>query len=156
MTSNARPSGAPEGSASGRAAARSQVQQAAAQHASQVPAQPAADEARLVRPYTVTGGRTRSSAASELPMETLVVCSARGQAAWTELQFERADVVRLCVALQSVAEVSARLHLPLGVARVLVGDLHAEGLLDVHRPLSTHKGPDAALLGKVLDGLQAL
>jgi hypothetical protein len=88
-------------------------------------------------------------------METLVVVNARGQATST-LQFERADVIRLCGGLQSVAEVSARLNLPLGVARVLVGDLHAEGLLDVHLPLSNHTGPDAALLGKVLDGLQAL
>ncbi len=110
---------------------------------------------RLVRPYTVTAGRTRSTGAEELPMETLVVVNARGQAT-RSLQFERADVIRLCGGLQSVAEVSARLGLPLGVARVLVGDLHAEGLLDVHLPLSIHKGPDAALLGKVLDGLQAL
>lgn len=109
---------------------------------------------RLAHPYTVTAGRTRSTGAEELPIETLVVVNARGQAT-RSLQFERADVIRLCGGLQSVAEVSP-LGLPLGVARVLVGDLHAEGLRDVHLPLSIHKGPDAALLGKVLDGLQAL
>lgn len=114
------------------------------------------DGARLVRPYTVTGGRTRSTAKSELPMETLVLASARGRVAVTGLRFERADVVRLCDHLQSVAEVSARLSLPLGVARVLVGDLHAEGLLEVHLPPTARQGPDVSLLGKVLDGLQAL
>jgi hypothetical protein len=109
---------------------------------------------RLVRPYTVTGGRTRSRATTELPMETLV--SARTDAPLSGLRFERADVIRLCASTQSVAEVSAHLKLPLGVARVLVGDLHAEGLLDVHMPVPAASGPDAALLGKVLDGLQSL
>lgn len=115
---------------------------------------PGAD--RLVRPYTMTGGRTRSSSLVELPMETLVVINPKGQRSASSLRFERAQVARLCSGLQSVAEVSARLNLPLGVARVLVGDLHDEGLLDIHLPVPADQGPDAVLLGKVLDGLQAL
>ncbi|HEX7354226.1 MAG TPA: DUF742 domain-containing protein [Mycobacteriales bacterium] len=115
-----------------------------------------ADGVRLVRPYTVTGGRTRSSALDDLPMETLVSATAAGRAGADGLQFERAEVVRLCIDMQSVAEVSAHLKLPLGVARVLVGDLHAEGMLDAHKPVPAHAGPDVDLLGKVLDGLQAL
>ncbi len=110
---------------------------------------------RLVRPYTVTGGRTRSTG-TDLPMETLVTVNDRGRVLAPALRFERADVVALCAAIQSVAEVSARLGLPLGVARVLVGDLHAEGLLDIHRPVLDQAGPDAVLLGKVLDGLQSI
>lgn len=116
----------------------------------------AGEQTRLVRPYTVTGGRTRSASGTDLPMETLVLVSPRGRADTAGLQFERAQVVALCGSLQSVAEVSARLRLPLGVARVLIGDLHAEGWLDVHLPATASTGPDAALLGKVLDGLQAL
>ena len=111
---------------------------------------------RLVRPYTVTGGRTRSRGSADLPMETLISVSSVGRASVAELHFERADIVDLCADMQSVAEVSAHLSLPLGVARVLVGDLHAEGLLDVHMPDPAAAGPDAALLGKVLDGLQSL
>jgi hypothetical protein len=114
------------------------------------------DGVSLVRPYTVTGGRTRSRGTAELPMETLVSISDSGKVKAASLRFERADVLRLCDSMQSVAEVSAHLKLPLGVARVLVGDLHAEGLLDVHMPVPAQTGPDAALLGKVLDGLQAL
>lgn len=112
-------------------------------------------EPRLVRPYTVTGGRTRSSG-TELPMETLLVASDRGRELAAGLRFERADVLSLCREVQSVAEVSARLGMPLGVVRVLVGDLHADGLLDIHTPLPGHTGSDTDLLGKVLDGLQAL
>jgi hypothetical protein len=114
-------------------------------------------EARLVRPYAMTGGRTRSVDGSMLALETLVVVNQFARQAGSTLQFERADVVALCAQWQSVAEVSALLDLPLGVTKVLVGDLHAEGLLDVQPPASgADGGPDAALLGKVLDGLQAL
>jgi hypothetical protein len=115
-------------------------------------------ETRLVRPYAMTGGRTRSVDGRAMPLETLVVVNERAVvAAMAPLQFERADVVALCNTWQSVAEVSARLDLPLGVTKVLVGDLHAEGLLDVQPPTAKPEGgPDAVLLGKVLDGLQAL
>jgi hypothetical protein len=113
-------------------------------------------EVRFLRPYALTAGRTTSHATQELPLETLLMSSPAGRDALDGLNFERADVVRLCGALQSVAEVSAQLALPLGVARVLVGDLHAEGFLDIHLPAAAHHGPDAALLGKVLDGLQHL
>jgi hypothetical protein len=116
---------------------------------------PRSPQPRLVRPYTVTGGRTRSLG-TDLPMETLVSANERGRVLASGLRFERADVVGLCRQIQSVAEVSARLRLPLGVARVLVGDLHAEGLLDIHLPVPAQTGPDVDLLGKVLDGLQAL
>ena len=115
-------------------------------------------ETRLVRPYAMTGGRTRSVDGTTMALETLVVVNEQAvRAAMAALQFERADVVALCNTWQSVAEVSARLDLPLGVTKVLVGDLHAEGLLDVQPPAAQRDGgPDAVLLGKVLDGLQAL
>ncbi len=109
----------------------------------------------LVRPYAVTGGRT-SCGDQDLPLETLLLCNDAGSSAKDGLFFERAEVVRMCAALTSVVEISARLRLPLGVARVLVSDLHAEGLLDVHLPNPRAQGPDEELLGKVLDGLQRL
>lgn len=113
-------------------------------------------EVRFLRPYALTAGRVRSHAAEELPLEALLVANEAGCGALAALKFERADVIRRCRVLRSVAEISAQLHLPLGVARVLAGDLHAEGLLDIHLPAPAHDGPDAALLGKVLDGLQHL
>ena len=57
----------------------------------------------------------------------------------------------------SIAELSAHLSIPLGVARVLVGDMVEEGLLDSHKPaVAAGERPDVALLERVLDGLQAL
>lgn len=107
-----------------------------------------------IRPYALTGGRTRSSA--DLPLETLVKRTAQGASVLPRLALERKRIVELCVEPQSVAEISAHLGVHLGVARVLVGDMKAEGFLDVHRPLPVGERPDIKLLERVLDGLQAL
>ena len=53
-------------------------------------------------------------------------------------------------------EVSARLDLPLGVARVLVADMADEGLVILHRPASPGDRPDLALLERVLYGLRTI
>jgi Protein of unknown function (DUF742) len=55
-----------------------------------------------------------------------------------------------------VAELAARVDLPLGVTRVLVGDLAASGVVTVHRAPSHTGGPNVALLEQVLHGLQRL
>jgi hypothetical protein len=108
-----------------------------------------------VRSYVLTGGRTRSAA--DLPFETLVRVTDRGAAA-SNLTLERKDIVARCVRPLSIAEISAHLHIPLGVARVIVGDMTAEGLLTATTPQHTGAGdrPDLSLLERVLDGLQAL
>ena len=67
----------------------------------------------------------------------------------------RRKIVELCATPQSIAEVSAHLSIPLGVARVLVGDLAAEGLLAV-RDASAAAASDVSLLERVLNGLKAL
>jgi len=107
-----------------------------------------------LRPYAITGGRTRALA--ELPIESMVRTSELGHAERARLALERRTIIELCVTPHSVAEVSALVRLHLGVARVLIGDLAAEGLLAVHRP--DHRGdrPDLRLLERVLHGLQAL
>ena len=57
------------------------------------------------------------------------------------LALERQDIIRQCIGSVSVAEISAHLHLPLGVVRVLVGDMAEEGYSPLHRP---HAGPATA------------
>ena len=57
----------------------------------------------------------------------------------------------------SIAEISAHLSVPLGVARVLVGDMVEEGLLDSQQLETGESGrPDTALLERVLEGLESL
>ncbi len=107
-----------------------------------------------IRPYALTGGRTR--AGTDLPIEAMVSTTPQGQAEAGQLTLERARIVALCATPMSVAEISAHLSLHLGVARVLVGDLASEGYIAVHRPNHVGDRPDLRLLERVLDGLQAL
>jgi hypothetical protein len=108
------------------------------------------DPGPLVRPYALTGGRTRPS--SDLPIETLVAAVGPGD----DQPWERRALLSLCRRPVSVVELAARLPVPLGVARVLVADLAADGLVEVHRPPEQVGGPDVVLLRRVLDGIRAL
>jgi len=110
---------------------------------------------RLVRPYYMTGGRTRP-AHDDLEWETLVSTTALGETSPKVGGVERRAIVSLCRDLLSIAEVSARLDLPLGVARVLIGDMAEQGLVILHRPTTVGDRPDLALLQRVLYGLHQL
>jgi hypothetical protein len=110
---------------------------------------------RLVRPYYMTGGRTRP-AHDDLEWETLVSTTALGATSPKVGGVERRAIVSLCRDLLSIAEVSAHLDLPLGVARVLIGDMAEQGFLILHRPTTVGDRPDLALLQRVLYGLHQL
>ena len=109
-----------------------------------------------VRSYVLTGGRTRGGA--DLPFEALIQVTPAGRASLPRLSLERRDIISQCVGAVSVAEISAYLHLPLGVVRVLVGDMVEEGLVTASAPDYSRTGarPDRQLLERVLDGLQSL
>jgi hypothetical protein len=109
-----------------------------------------------VRPYAWTRGRTRSG--TELQLETLVSTSPRGRDELGLLAFEHRAVAELCEDVRSVAEVAALLSVPLGVAKVLVGDMAGLGLVVVHQTgASSGDVPDLlALMERVLSGLRRL
>ena len=111
--------------------------------------------ARRVRPYTLVGGRTRPS--TEIPLETLVRTTPQGAATLPRLAMERSRIASLCRSPISIAEISAHVGIPLGVARVLVGDMADEGLVDfrVRSPGPADRA-DLELLERVLHGLQTL
>jgi hypothetical protein len=114
------------------------------------------DRTLRVRPYALTGGRTRS--ANDLPIETIVKSTLRGLSMASQLTLEHKRIVTMCVEPLSIAEISAHMHVPLGVARVFVGDMSADGLLETNQLPVARLGdrPDIKLLERVLDGLQAL
>lgn len=115
-----------------------------------------APEASLVRPYTLTAGRT--NAAVNLPLEApLQALASLRHPSWPPNDVRR-SIAQLCVNNPSVAELSARLELPLGVARVLVGDLVASGHLRVLPTLNDRSTRDERreLIGRTLRGLRAL
>jgi hypothetical protein len=113
-------------------------------------------EASLVRPYTLTAGRTDTSV--DLPLEAPVQTLQAALAHEWPPNDVRDKIIQLCIERPSVAEISARLDVPLGVARVLVGDLVMSGYLRVHRTLTEHSTRDERreLIGRTLRGLKAL
>jgi hypothetical protein len=113
----------------------------------------------LVRPYAVTGGRTKPRV--EIAIEALVETTQRGRSSKDGFLQGREQqyIVTLCDGrLQSLAEISAKMQLPLGVARVLVADMAADGMVAVYEPTALD-GNDAVgteLLERVLSGLRKL
>jgi hypothetical protein len=108
----------------------------------------------LVRPYAVTRGRTRAGR-YELDMITLVMTNGFERAG---LEPEAVDIMRMCEYPQSIAEISAKLALPIAVVKVLVTDLIDEGLVVFRSPPSPTQvvSPDRDLLQAVLDGIRRL
>lgn len=115
-----------------------------------------------VRPYALTGGRTRS--AHVLLVETFVA-TIEGPEERPELTTngvaagvmpELRAIVGLCRRMRSVAEISALLHMPLGVVRVLLSDLADQGRIRVYGTGYESAQPDRALLERVLSGLRRL
>src|SRR5262245_59438170 len=110
----------------------------------------------LVRPYAMTGGRTRPR--YQLAIEALVSTTA-DPVRLQGLLPEHQRICHLCREIKSVAEVSALLAIPLGVARILVADLAEAGLVAIHQPGGGREAdgtPDVTLLERVLSGLRKL
>jgi hypothetical protein len=114
------------------------------------------EEPRVVPVYAITRGRTRSIG-HDLPWESMVTATDGGVASLGRLQFEQARIVSFCQHPMSVAEVAAELGVPLGVARVLVSDLNAEGMLTLHVPqLRVNGQPKVEILERLVAGLRAM
>ncbi|MFI9075971.1 DUF742 domain-containing protein [Streptomyces sioyaensis] len=110
----------------------------------------------LVRPYAMTGGRTRPR--YQLAIEALVSTTADPSKMQGQLP-EHQRICHLCREIKSVAEISALLSIPLGVARILVADLAEAGLVAIHQPGGDETAggqPDVTLLERVLSGLRKL
>jgi Protein of unknown function (DUF742) len=108
----------------------------------------------VVRPYAMTGGRTRSR--YELAIEALVITTGVGEDRTPELPLEQQTIAAMCRSVRSIAEIAAGLRVPLGVARVLVGDMADEGFVRVHQQPDRDDAQDLALLERVLSGLRKL
>ncbi|WP_330173641.1 DUF742 domain-containing protein [Streptomyces sp. NBC_01498] len=115
-----------------------------------------------VRPYSLTGGRTRFGhvllvetfvAALDAPDERRELASG---ALTSRVMPEMRAIVELCRRMRTVAEVSALLKMPLGVVRVLLSDLADQGRIRVYGTGHGSDHPDRALLERVLGGLRRL
>ena len=113
-------------------------------------------EPDLVRPYTLTSGRTDTTV--DLPVEAPIQTLQSALSHHWPSGDVRGRICQLCIGSPSVAEISANLDLPLGVARVLVGDLVVSGYLRVQTTLTDRSSADERrdLIGRTLRGLRAL
>ncbi|WP_040833327.1 DUF742 domain-containing protein [Nocardia brevicatena] len=113
-------------------------------------------EPSLVRPYSLTAGRTRPKV--ELALEALVASHPTAFERQFELSNIETSIVELCRESPSVAELAARLELPIGVARVLVADLIEAGHVRVSATLKDDSSDDERreLIERVLSGLRRI
>ncbi|HEX5400759.1 MAG TPA: DUF742 domain-containing protein [Pseudonocardiaceae bacterium] len=113
------------------------------------------DEAAMVRPYAWTRGRTKAN--YDLKLETLISTTDLGQDETLLPQLEHRAVSSLCRYPLSVAEVAAKLSIPLGVARVILSDMAELGLISIHRTFADDDiAAHLVLMERVLSGLRRL
>lgn len=110
---------------------------------------------RVVRPYVLTGGRTRT-AGPILPLDATVLTTASADTRPVPDTPEMIRILELGAAPTAIAELAGRLTLPVGVVRVLVGDLDAIGAVTVTPPTALGAAHDVELLERLLDGIRAL
>ncbi|MFD1543782.1 DUF742 domain-containing protein [Nonomuraea guangzhouensis] len=120
-----------------------------------------ADES-LVRPYTITGGRTTSER-DDLTLITLLTAipevSSETRHGRRRLQPEHRAILAMCKRPLAVAEVASALNLPASVTKILIGDLIDASQLRAQPPLAFAKAgglPGMAILEAVRDGLRNL
>lgn len=115
----------------------------------------------VVRPYAMTRGRTSNAAETKIDLIALVITEAEAGDGGAQddhtLSPEHLDIVERCqLQAVSVAELAADLDLPVGVVRVLVGDLLEGAHVQLHQPVPPAELVDASILREVINGLRAL
>ena len=109
----------------------------------------------VVRPYALTKGRTLPSGEQSFGLIDLVVATGERPPAHFRPGPEHRRILGLCRRPTPVADVISEIDLPIGVVRVLLGDLAGEGMLRVILTQS-EPGTEQRLLRMVLDGLESL
>ncbi|WP_082126565.1 DUF742 domain-containing protein [Allosalinactinospora lopnorensis] len=107
-----------------------------------------------IRPYTFTGGRTRSR--HPLMVQTLVSVADAGATPPTNLLPESQNIYRMCRETRSVAEIAAELKIPMGVTQVLLSDLADQGHVYIHPTITGHSPSENQVLERALRGLERL
>jgi Protein of unknown function (DUF742) len=114
------------------------------------------DAGPVVRLYALTRGRTRPAGQEPLDLIDVVRVTGRVPAGAFRPAPEHRRMLNLCRRPVSIADLASEIDLPVGVVRVLLGDLIEQRLIKVYRSASGEAATDERLLRKLLDGLQAL
>jgi hypothetical protein len=113
------------------------------------------DAGPVVRPYAVTKGRV-APAGNEFDLVAFVVATMPEIPATAHLLPEHHAIVAASWEPTAVVELSSKLDLPLGVVRVLLGDLRSAGLISLYEPPAATQPHDVDVLEAVVNGLRAL
>ncbi|MDG4789528.1 DUF742 domain-containing protein [Micromonospora sp. WMMD1102] len=115
------------------------------------------DAGPVVRPYTVTGGRVQPSA-GRFDLMAFVVAGPPDETGGdgAQPQPEQRAIIARAQQPITVADLAADLNLPVGVVRVLLGDLLGSGRISMYDPPTSRQFPDDDILKAVVDGLRAL
>jgi Protein of unknown function (DUF742) len=108
----------------------------------------------VVRPYALTGGRTRPSG-EKVDLMSLVSAAGESPADPMSIEPEQREVLRLCKRPTSVADLASDVDLPLGVVRILLADMRERGLVTIRQP-TVSRLTDPRILKEVADGLRRL
>jgi Protein of unknown function (DUF742) len=116
------------------------------------------DGGPVVRPYAVTGGRTEPANDEVLDLVAVVMAIRGGDTDEDDPERtpEHRKILALCGRQATVADIAAGLSLPVGVVRVLLGDLITSGAVRVVRQRPAGQHPDTNVLQEILNGLRAL
>jgi hypothetical protein len=109
----------------------------------------------VVRPYAVTGGRTEPEGGEVLDLLALIATTGASYDLPAQTT-EHRKILALCERPARLADIASDLRLPVGVVRVLLGDLISAGAVTVVRQRATGQQPGNDVLKEILDGLRAL
>jgi hypothetical protein len=115
---------------------------------------------RIVRPYTMTGGRS-GVGLPPIALEALVAVTPAGMRMRGRFRWESAEIIAHTRKETAIVELAALLEVPVGVIRVLTADLRDQGAVTIIEPpgetvTDSADSDYAELLHKVLDGIKAL
>jgi Protein of unknown function (DUF742) len=113
------------------------------------------DAGPVVRPYAMTRGRTRPTN-GEFDLISLIVATRPPSAVGTGLAPEHVAIIAVCQRPLSVAEIAARVDLPVGIVRVLLGDLLSKELIVAREPQPAGQQHNERIFKAVLNGLRSL
>jgi Protein of unknown function (DUF742) len=94
----------------------------------------------IVRPYAMTKGRT-APRGLRLDLVTILVTTGRAPAEHMRVSPEQRRLLILAGRPSTVADLASEIDLPLGVVRVLLGDLIQQGLLTIQPMPQRPSGP---------------
>ena len=110
----------------------------------------------VIRPYALTRGRTRHSGEAFDLVSTVTATSARVDDPGA-LAPEHVSVLHLVRRPTTVVDIASDVDLPLGVVRILLGDLRELGLIAIRAPVPMKaRQVDKSTLREVLHGLRGL